>query len=261
VEDVVADHSMVGPGRAGRWHLVRRVGSPAWSCPEGLAEAHGRVRARRQREARAALLLVEGDGRTHAVPPTPRRAHRRRRGGAARAGRCRTSQRPHTRSDGPRPTSSPRAVGSREVREPRWRAPGWARKVSPPWSIRSIMSSPHTAPAALPARVMRTDGCRWPREVVLLAAGPPAARAASRTRSSGLSSSSATSTPPSRPPSPSPTPTEPSSRAGGRRLRTGRKSRPGSAPRTAWSAGSWRLVCIEQRHVAAVQRSEPNAAS
>jgi hypothetical protein len=162
VEDVVADHSMVGPGRAGRWHLVRRVGSPAWSCPEGLAEAHGRVRARRQREARAALLLVEGDGRTHAVPPTPRRAHRRRRGGAARAGRCRTSQRPHTRSDGPRPTSSPRAVGSREVREPRWRAPGWARKVSPPWSIRSIMSSPHTARAALPARVMRTDGCRWP---------------------------------------------------------------------------------------------------
>jgi hypothetical protein len=51
-------------------------------------------------------------------------------------------------------------------------------------------------------------------------------------------SSSATSTPPSRPPNPSPTPTEPSSRAGGQRPRTGRRYRRGSAPRTAWSADS-----------------------
>jgi hypothetical protein len=173
VEDVVADHSMVGPGRAGRWHLVRRVGSPAWSCPEGLAEAHGRVRARRQREARAALLLVEGDGRTHAVPPTPRRAHRRRRGGAARAGRCRTSQRPHTRSDGPRPTSSPRAVGSREVREPRWRAPGWARRSRLPGrSDRSCPPRTLRAPPSPPGSCGQT-GAGGRREVVFLA-GPDA---------------------------------------------------------------------------------------
>jgi hypothetical protein len=44
----------------------------------------------------------------------------------------------------------------------------------------------------------------------------------------------------SRPPSPSPTRTGPSSPDGRRRLRTGRRSRRGSAPRTAWSAGSRR---------------------